>query len=132
MQAGLYYGAVDMVDGMLTRMKAELGGDGTNADPKVSGLNPSCVKNATNSNNCVGIKTPAGWNPAFWNSNKASAVLAAVYPTITNDAANPALNNNNYALPNAQFTENYNSYTVRGDWIVTAKNSVFGGPPASV
>ena len=27
MQAGLYYGAVDMVDGMLTRMKAELGGN---------------------------------------------------------------------------------------------------------
>ncbi|MGA2418847.1 MAG: type III pantothenate kinase [Candidatus Acidiferrum sp.] len=27
MQAGLYYGAVDMVDGMLTRMKAELGRD---------------------------------------------------------------------------------------------------------
>jgi type III pantothenate kinase len=27
MQAGLYYGAVDMVDGMLTRMKAELPGD---------------------------------------------------------------------------------------------------------
>jgi type III pantothenate kinase len=26
-QAGLYYGAVDMVDGMLTRMKAELGKD---------------------------------------------------------------------------------------------------------
>src|SRR6266478_3298050 len=26
MQAGLYYGAVDMVDGMLTRMKTELGG----------------------------------------------------------------------------------------------------------
>jgi len=26
MQAGLYYGAVDLVDGMLTRMKAELGG----------------------------------------------------------------------------------------------------------
>jgi type III pantothenate kinase len=25
MQAGLYYGAVDMVDGMLTRMKSELG-----------------------------------------------------------------------------------------------------------
>ena len=25
MQAGLYYGAIDMVDGMLTRMKAELG-----------------------------------------------------------------------------------------------------------
>jgi type III pantothenate kinase len=27
MQAGLYYGAVDMVDGMLARMKVELGGD---------------------------------------------------------------------------------------------------------
>jgi type III pantothenate kinase len=27
MQAGLYYGAVDMVDGMLERMKKELGGD---------------------------------------------------------------------------------------------------------
>src|SRR5215467_14812391 len=27
MQAGLYYGAVDMVDGMLTRIKAELGGE---------------------------------------------------------------------------------------------------------
>ncbi len=27
MQAGLYYGAVDMVDGMLVRMKKELGGD---------------------------------------------------------------------------------------------------------
>src|SRR5271168_5040290 len=27
MQAGLYYGAVDMVDGMLTRMKAEMGGE---------------------------------------------------------------------------------------------------------
>jgi type III pantothenate kinase len=26
MQAGLYYGAVDMVDGMLTRIKVELGG----------------------------------------------------------------------------------------------------------
>src|SRR5579864_732555 len=26
-QAGLYYGAIDMVDGMLTRIKAELGGD---------------------------------------------------------------------------------------------------------
>jgi len=26
MQAGLYYGSVDMVDGMLARMKAELGG----------------------------------------------------------------------------------------------------------
>jgi type III pantothenate kinase len=29
MQAGLYYGAVDMVDGMLTRIKAELGKDAT-------------------------------------------------------------------------------------------------------
>jgi len=29
MQAGLYYGAVDMVDGMLARIKAELGGDAT-------------------------------------------------------------------------------------------------------
>src|SRR5215469_3742198 len=29
MQAGLYYGAVDMVDGMLTRMKAELKADAT-------------------------------------------------------------------------------------------------------
>jgi type III pantothenate kinase len=29
MQAGLYYGAVDMVDGMLTRMKAELKTDAT-------------------------------------------------------------------------------------------------------
>jgi type III pantothenate kinase len=27
MQAGLYYGAVDMVDGMIARMKAELGGE---------------------------------------------------------------------------------------------------------
>ena len=29
MQAGLYYGAVDMVDGMLTRIKAELGMNAT-------------------------------------------------------------------------------------------------------
>jgi type III pantothenate kinase len=29
MQAGLYYGAVDMIDGMLTRMKTELGGEVT-------------------------------------------------------------------------------------------------------
>ena len=29
MQAGLYYGAVDMVDGMLARIKAELGSDAT-------------------------------------------------------------------------------------------------------
>ena len=29
MQAGLYYGAIDMVDGMLARMKAELGSDVT-------------------------------------------------------------------------------------------------------
>lgn len=29
MQAGLYYGAVDMVDGMIARMKAELGGNVT-------------------------------------------------------------------------------------------------------
>jgi type III pantothenate kinase len=29
MQAGLYYGAVDMVDGMLARMKKELGTEAT-------------------------------------------------------------------------------------------------------
>jgi type III pantothenate kinase len=29
MQAGLYYGAVDMVDGMLTRIKAELKSEAT-------------------------------------------------------------------------------------------------------
>src|ERR1700694_4310075 len=32
MQAGLYYGAIDMVDGMLTRMKEELGTPATVVD----------------------------------------------------------------------------------------------------
>jgi Carboxypeptidase regulatory-like domain len=104
--------------------KAELGGDATNANSTTSGLSFSCVPSATNI--CVGIKNPVGWNPASLGSNKASAVLAATYPTVASDAPNPALNNNTYALPSAQFTESYNSYTVRGDWILSQKNSVFG------
>ena len=108
---------------------AELGGDATGANASVAGntfISVPCVKNATNSNGCVGIKNPAGWNPAFWNSNKASAVLAATYPKLTSDAPVPGFNNNNYALPDATFTESYNSYTVRGDWIISSKNSIFG------
>jgi hypothetical protein len=110
---------------------AELGGDATGANASVAGnsaIFPTtpCVQNSTNSNNCVGIKNPAGWNPAFWNSNKASAVLAATYPKLTSDSPVAGYNGNNYAIPNGQFTENYNSYTVRGDWIVSQKNTIFG------
>ena len=109
---------------------AELGGDATGANAAVAGnsvLFPStaCVKNATNSNNCIGIKNPVGWNPAALGSNKASAVLAATYPVLTSDAAVPGFNGSNYALPSATFTESYNSYTVRGDYIISSKNSMF-------
>jgi hypothetical protein len=109
--------------------QAELGGDATGASAGVAGntfISANCVKNATNSNKCIGIKNPANWNPASFNSNKASAVLAATYPKVTSDAAVPGFNGSNYALQNANFTESYNSYTVRGDWILSPKNSLFG------
>jgi hypothetical protein len=107
---------------------AELGGDATGADPNVAGN--SAIKSQTckpsASSICIGIKNPVGWNPAALSSNKASAVLAATYPKLTSDAAVPGYNGNNYALPNANFTESYNSYTARGDWIISPKNSIFG------
>ena len=108
--------------------QAELAGDATGADPNVAGnsaiKSQTCKQSA--STICIGIKNPAGWNPAALNSNKASAVLAATYPKLTSDSVVPGLNNNNYTLPNANFTESYNSYTVRGDWIISPKSSVFG------
>jgi len=107
--------------------QTELGGDATGADPNVAGnsaiLKQTCTPSATTI--CVGVKNPANWNPAFWNSNKASAVLAATYPKLASDSPVPGYNGNNYALQNATFTENYNSYTLRGDWIVSQKNSFF-------
>jgi hypothetical protein len=109
--------------------QAELGGDGTLASSAVASnsvLFASCVKNATNSNKCIGVKNPVGWNPAANGSNKASAVLAATYPTLTSDAPVNGYNGNNYALPNAQFTESYNSYTVRGDYVLSPKSTIFG------
>lgn len=109
---------------------AELAGDGTAATPGVaanSALFPAtaCVKNATNSNNCIGVKNPAGFNPGSQGASQASAVLAATYPKVTSDAPVAGYNGNNYALPSAQFTESYNSYTLRGDYILSSKNSIF-------
>lgn len=62
-------------------------------------------------------------NPA---DAQAGRVLAATYPVLTSDAFVAGYNNNNYAIPNAKFTEDYKSYTLRGDWIISQKNSVFG------
>ncbi|QEE30802.1 carboxypeptidase regulatory-like domain-containing protein [Terriglobus albidus] len=110
--------------------QAELAGNAANADPSVAGntaVKPAtpCVQNSTNSNNCVGINMPANWNPAALGSNQASSVLAATYPVLTSDSYVSGYGTNNYALTRS-FTESYNQYTIRGDWVVSTKNSLFG------
>jgi hypothetical protein len=64
-------------------------------------------------------------NPGgFAVTNTVAQVLNPTYPTVTSDAA--TINGNaNYGLT-APFVDNYDSYTVRGDWTVTSKNSLFG------
>ncbi|MBW8870146.1 MAG: carboxypeptidase regulatory-like domain-containing protein, partial [Acidobacteriales bacterium] len=110
--------------------QAELAGNAANADPSVAGntaVKPAtpCVQNSTNSNNCVGINMPANWNPAALGSNQASSVLAGTYPVLTSDSYVSGYGTNNYALTRS-FTESYNQYTIRGDWVVSTKNSLFG------
>lgn len=64
-------------------------------------------------------------NPAnFGVTNRVATVLNPTYPVVTSDAA--TINGSaNYGLT-LPFTDNYDSYTVRGDWTVTSKNSLFG------
>lgn len=64
-------------------------------------------------------------NPVgFAVTNRVAQVLNPTYPVLTSDAL--TINgSSNYGLT-LPFTDNYDSYTVRGDWNVTSKNSLFG------
>jgi hypothetical protein len=64
-------------------------------------------------------------NPAgFTVTNRVAQVLNPTYPVLTSDAL--TINgSSNYGLT-LPFTDNYDSYTVRGDWNITSKNSLFG------
>lgn len=71
---------------------------------------------------------PAGYsatNPAgFTVTNTVAQLLNPTYPAVTSDAA--TINgNSNYSLV-LPFTDNYDSYTVRGDATLTSKHSMFG------
>jgi hypothetical protein len=72
--------------------------------------------------------TPIGYsktNPAgFAVTNTVAKALNPTYPVLTSDAT--TINGaNNYALT-LPFTDNYDSYTVRGDITLTQKHSMFG------
>ncbi|WP_244502053.1 TonB-dependent receptor [Terriglobus roseus] len=73
-------------------------------------------------------RTPIGYsktNPAGLTvTNSVARALNPTYPVLTSDAA--TINGaNNYALI-LPFTDNYDSYTVRGDVTLTSKHSMFG------
>ncbi|WP_263415345.1 TonB-dependent receptor [Terriglobus albidus] len=64
-------------------------------------------------------------NPnGFTVTNKTALALNPTYPSLTSDALS-ILGTSNYALTKA-FQENYDEYTVRGDVVLTQKNSLFG------
>ncbi|AFL90509.1 hypothetical protein Terro_4312 [Terriglobus roseus DSM 18391] len=57
-------------------------------------------------------------------TSRAAIALNPTYPTVASDTGNFA-GGNNYTLT-LPFTDNYNQYTVRGDWTVTPKSTIFG------
>ncbi|MGI4979601.1 MAG: TonB-dependent receptor domain-containing protein [Janthinobacterium lividum] len=71
---------------------------------------------------------PAGYsatNPAgFTVTNRVAQVLNPTYPVVTSDA--PTINgSSNYSVV-LPFTDNYDSYTVRGDATLSSRHSMFG------
>ena len=86
-------------------------------DTVLLGLFPT--KNQLNGGN-----TPTA-TPTVALTSRAAIVLNPTYPTVTTDQANPSLAGNNYTFT-APFQDNYNQYTVRGDYTLTQKNTLFG------
>jgi hypothetical protein len=85
-------------------------------DTVLFGLFPT--KNQLNGGN-----TPTA-APTVALTNRAAIVLNPTYPTLATDTGTLA-GGNNYSFT-APFQDNYNQYTVRGDWVVTPKSTVFG------
>jgi hypothetical protein len=64
-------------------------------------------------------------NPAgFTLTSKAAMVLNPTYPVVTSDTAS-ILGTSNYQAT-APFTDNYDQYTIRGDWVMSQKSTLFG------
>jgi hypothetical protein len=57
-------------------------------------------------------------------TSRAAIVLNPTYPTVASDTGNFA-GGNNYTFT-APFTDNYNQYTVRGDYTMSQKSTLFG------
>lgn len=85
-------------------------------DTVLLGLFPT--KNQLNGGN-----TPTA-APTVALTNKVAIALNPTYPTVASDTGTFA-GGNNYTFT-APFVDNYNQYTVRGDWNVTQKSSLFG------
>ena len=85
-------------------------------DTVLLGLYPT--KNQLNGGN-----TPTA-APTVALTNRAAIVLNPTYPTLATDTGTFA-GGNNYTFT-SPFQDNYNQYTVRGDWNVSSKNSLFG------
>ncbi|SEB96426.1 TonB-dependent receptor [Terriglobus roseus] len=85
-------------------------------DTVLLGLFPT--KNQLNGGN-----TPTA-APTVALTSRAAIALNPTYPTVASDTGTIA-GGNNYTFT-APFTDNYNQYTVRGDWTVSQKSTIFG------
>ena len=74
-------------------------------------------------NQLRGGNTPTA-TPTVALTSRAATVLNPTYPVVTSDIGTLA-GGNNYSLT-LPFQDNYNQYTVRGDWTVTPKSTLFG------
>ncbi|MEK6399071.1 MAG: TonB-dependent receptor, partial [Terriglobus sp.] len=75
-------------------------------------------------NQLAGGNTPTA-APTVSLTSKAAIVLNPTYPTVTTDQAVVGLAGNNYSFT-APFQDNYDQYTVRGDYTINTKNTLFG------
>jgi|GEM_PF-1410347 len=103
--------------------QAELGGDASGALSPVNLRKDGTrctAATAAPGETCVGVINPTGFSV----TNKVALALNPTYPVITQDAT-PINGNSNYSITQP-FTDNYDSYTVRGDWTINSKSSLFG------
>ena len=86
MQAGLYYGAVDMVDGMLTRMKTELGAQATVV--ATGGQAPLVARGSKQIQHTDEFLTLTGLR-LIWEKNQAAAESGRTAPETRASASRP-------------------------------------------
>jgi hypothetical protein len=82
---------------------------------------PNPTGNAAYGNIAYNKQGPAG----FTVTSRAATVLNPTYPSVTSDATVLNSNSSNYQGPTT-FRDTYDQFTIRGDFNLTQKNSLFG------